>query len=362
MNSNKIAFFLPNLAGGGAERVVLNLLKGMSAQDIPLDLVVASTDGPYLEQIPDRVNIVNLNTGGVMKAVPSLSQYLKANRPVVMFSHMKHANVAAILATKLAGTKTKLVVVEHETLSASRSEVLRSKILPTAMKVLYPSADIIVGVSKGVAEDLDTQMGFAPGRVKVVYNPVVDPDLIDRATTLLEHEWFQPGSPPVFLGVGRFTVQKDFLNLIDAFAIVRQKTPARLLILGEGDLRGELEASIERHGIKADVSLPGFVQNPYAYMHNSNAFVLSSRWEGLPTVLIEAMACGCQVVATDCPSGPDEILAAGKYGALVPIENSAALAAAMLQTLEHPIDRNLSIERGMYFSHERAVAEYLKLV
>ena len=361
MHPKKIAFFLPSLAGGGAERVVLNLLKGMSAQGISLDLVVATTEGPYLEQVPEGVRVINLATGRVILAVPALSRYLKENRPIALIAHMNHANVAAMLARDLAGTKTRLILVEHSTLSVNKSKLLRNKLLPTMMRWLYPRAEVVVAVSRGVADDLDDRLGFESGTVRVVYNPVVDADLIAKAQISPDHAWFQPGSPPVFLGVGRFSAAKDFSNLINAFALVRQQKPARLIILGEGELRGELEAAIERHGITEDVSLPGFVQNPYAYMYNASAFVLSSRWEGLPTVLIEAMACGCPVVATDCPSGPQEILASGKYGILVPIENSTALADAMLQTLETPVSRDVLLERGMYFSHERAVAEYLEL-
>jgi glycosyltransferase involved in cell wall biosynthesis len=361
MSERRIAFFLPTLAGGGAERVALNLLKGMLELDIPLDLVVADAEGPYLDQVPAGVRLVNLGTGRVFRAIPALAKYLKETKPVAVLSHMNHANVAAILARDLAGVQTKLVGVEHETLSASKSPLLRSKFLPLMMKWLYPRADAIVGVSQGVADDLDCELGFVPGTVKTIYNPVVDRDLTAKSQAPVEHPWFQAGSPPVFLAVGRLSQQKDFSNLIQAFALVRQQKAARLMILGEGETRSELEAEIAALGITEDVSLPGFVQNPYAYMRNSTAFVLSSRWEGLPTVLIEAMACGCSVVATDCPSGPQEILAAGKYGLLVPIENAAALADAMVQTLETPIDRASSIERGMYFSSDRAVSEYLKL-
>jgi glycosyltransferase involved in cell wall biosynthesis len=358
----RIAFFLPNLAGGGAERVALNLLKGMMERDeILLDLVVADTEGPYLDQVPDRVRLVNLGTGRVTKAIPALAKYLKEYQPLALVSHMNHANIAAILAKELARSKTKLVVVEHDTLSASKSKLRRSRFLPPIMKWLYPRADVIVGVSQGVAEDLDAVLSFQPGTVKTVYNPVVDRALMMKAQASVEHPWFAAGSPPVFLAVGRLSPQKDFANLIAAFAIVRQQQAARLLILGEGDLRGELEAQIAALGIGEDVSLHGFVQNPYAYMSKAATFVLSSRWEGLPTVLIEAMACGCAVVATDCPSGPQEILAAGKYGLLVPIEDAAALAAAMLQTLEQPMTRADSIERGRYFSAERAVDDYLAL-
>ncbi len=361
MSERRIAFFLPTLAGGGAERVALNLLKGMLERDISLDLVLANAEGPYLEQVPDRVRIVNLGTSGVIKAIPALAKYLKENRPVGLLAHMNHANIAAILARDLAGVKTKLVGVEHDTLSASKSKLRRSKLLPPMMKWLYPRADAIVGVSQGVSTDLDCELGFQAGTVKTIYNPVIDRDTISKAEAPLEHPWFQAGSPPVFLAVGRLSPQKDFLNLIQAFGLLRQHQHARLMILGEGEMRSELEAKIDMLGIGEDVSMPGFVQNPYAYMSHATAFVLSSRWEGLPTVLIEAMACGCSVIATDCPSGPQEILAAGKYGLLVPIENATALADAMAKTLDHPVSRACLIERGMYFSNERAVAEYLKL-
>lgn len=361
MPERRIAFFLPTLAGGGAERVALNLLAGMLERDIPLDLVLADAEGPYLSQVPDRIRVINFGVSRVIKAVPALARYLKETQPVGLLSHMNHANMTAILARDLARVKTKLVGVEHETLSASKSQLRRSKLFPTMMKLLYPRADAIVGVSKGVSEDLDTQLGFKPGTVKTIYNPVVDPQLIAKSQEPVAHPWFQPDSPPVFLAVGRLSFQKDFENLIQAFALVRARKPARLIILGEGETRSELEAAIAKLGISEDVSLPGFVQNPYAYMRNSTALVLSSRWEGLPTVLIEAMACGCAVVATDCPSGPHEILAAGQYGRLVPVENAPALADAMVQTLDNPVSRDLSIERGMYFSADRAVSDYLNL-
>jgi glycosyltransferase involved in cell wall biosynthesis len=362
MSERRIAFFLPTLAGGGAERVALNLLKGMVERDILLDLVLADATGPYLDQVPAGVRLIDLGTGRVTRAIPALAKYLKEIKPVAMLSHMNHANVAAILARELARSKAKLVVVEHDTLSAVKSELSRSRFVPPAMKWLYPRATSIVGVSQGVSTDLDTELGFRPGTVKTVYNPVISPDLLAKANTPVDHPWFQPGQPPVFLAVGRFTPQKDFSNLIQAFGILRKQQDARLIILGEGDLRGDLEAEIAALDLGSDVSLPGFVQNPYAYMSKSTAFVLSSRWEGLPTVLIEAMACGCAVVATDCPSGPDEILGSGKYGLLVPIENATALAAAMIKTLDHPLDQASSIERGMYFSTDRAVSDYLNLL
>ncbi|NJS16372.1 MAG: glycosyltransferase [Nostocaceae cyanobacterium CSU_2_110] len=174
--------------------------------------------------------------------------------------------------------------------------------------------------------------------------------------------WFEKNSPPVFLAVGRLTEQKDFSTLIKAFSLVRKEKLARLIILGEGEARGQLEATIKNLGISEDVLLPGFTDNPYAYMYNANAFVLSSRWEGLPTVLIEAMACGCPVVATDCPSGPQEILAAGKYGELVCCGDVLALSKAMLNVLDNPINSEILTQRTQDFSFDKAVSRYLELI
>lgn len=361
MTKEPITFFLPNLAGGGAEKVVINLLKEMSQLNLPLDLVVSSTEGPYLNQIPKQVNLVNLAKGGVLKCVLPLSRYLKERRPRTLISHMSHANVAAMLASRLARTKTQLILVQHNTLSVDRSKLLRAKFVPMFMKWLYPYADNIVCVSSGVAQDLVCKLGLAKEKVKVIYNPVVNEELITASQAPLDHPWFQQGVPPVFLAVGRLTEQKDFITLLEAFALLRKQRLARLVILGEGELRGELEAKISQLGIALDVSLPGFVTNPYAYMSQASAFVLSSRWEGLGIVLIEAMACSCPVIATDCPNGPKEILEGGKYGYLTQVGDVVALSKAMLQVLDAPVNRDLLRQRAIYFSSKRAVSEYLDL-
>ncbi|MBW4633792.1 MAG: glycosyltransferase [Iphinoe sp. HA4291-MV1] len=358
----RIAFFLPTLHGGGAERVTVNLLKGMLERNISLDLVLANAKGPLLNQIPKQVRVVDLAAGRVVKAMLPLSRYLQQHRPFALLSHMSHANVVALLAKKLAHTNTKVVLVEHNTLSVEKSKLMRAKFVPPFMKWLYPSADAIVGVSKGVAQDLELQLGFPEGKVSVIYNPVVDNDLLTKAKAPLDHPWFQKGTPPVFLAVGRLTQQKDFPTLIKAFALLRKQRLARLLILGEGECRTELEEMIQMQGIAEDFALLGFVENPYAYMHNASAFILSSRWEGLGNVLIEAMACGCPVVTTDCPNGPKEILEAGKYGVLVPVGDAVALSTAMLQVLETPVNQDALMHRAMHFSTERAVSKYLELL
>ncbi|MEM6752565.1 MAG: glycosyltransferase [Cyanobacteria bacterium P01_C01_bin.38] len=357
-----IAFFLPSMEGGGAERVVINLLEEMLLQDISLDLVLAAAEGSFLNRVPSEVRIIDLAAGRVVKAVLPLSKYLKKYKPQALISHLAHANVMSVIAKELAHTDTELVLVEHNTLSASKSQLIRAKLVPPLMKLVYPRANHLVGVSQAVSNDLESQLCLNKGTVKTIYNPVVNNNLIAKAQAPLEHSWFTENSPPVFIAVGRLTAQKDFATLIKAFALLRQKKLARLIILGEGELRTELEKLIDNLGMSDAVLMPGFVANPYAYMSRSKAFILSSLWEGLPTVLIEAMACGCPVISTDCPSGPKEILEAGKYGELVPMSNVEALYKAMLNVLDLPINNKLLTERAMYFSFERAVSKYLNIL
>lgn len=358
----RIASFIPNLHGGGAERIVVNLLKGMLGKGFDLDLVLINADGPYLSQVPKEVRVINFGASRALKSIVPLSNYLRNNQPDAIISHLSEANVAAVLALKIACTKTKLVLVEHNTLSATKSKLVRARFVPPFMRRFYPRADAVVGVSKGVSQDLEIQLGLPKGKVSTIYNPIVDSELITKAKAPLDHPWFKKGCPPVFLAVGRLTQQKDFINLIQAFALVRKQKPARLLILGEGECRGELERMVKALGISEDVSLPGFVENPYTYMYRAGGYVLSSRWEGLPTVLIEAVACGCPVVATDCPSGPKEILTGGKYGPLVPVGNTLALSNAMLQILETPLSRDVLMQRALDFSIEQGVSKYLELL
>lgn len=361
MDNRKIAFFLPNLYGGGAERVAINLLKGMVKTNISLDLVLAEADGPYLNHVPDKVQVINFKANRVIKAILPLSNYLRTNQPSILVSHMSHANLIALLARSLAGTKTKLVLVEHDTLSASRPQLKRAKLIPPLLKWLYPNAEAIVGVSQGVSEDLQKYLDLPKEKIHVIYNPVVDDELLTKAQHPVNHPWFQPDSPPVFLAVGRLTEQKDFSTLLDAFALVKKQRSARLIILGEGESRTQLQTKIDDLQITEDVSLPGFVENPYSYMSRANAFVLSSRWEGLGNVLIEAMACGCPVIATDCPSGPREILADGKYGFLTPVGDAVELSQSMLKVLESPPSRDVLVNRASYFSVQNSVNQYLSL-
>ena len=359
-----IALFLPSLRGGGAEKVMVNLALGFVEQGLKVDLVLAKAEGPYLSRVPEEVRVVDLGARRVLYSLPGLVRYLRRERPQAMLSALNYANIVAIWAKLLARVQTHLVVSEHNTLSCSTQNAssVRVKLLPLLIKIFYPYADAVVAVSHGVAEDLITMTGLPMEKVKVIYNPVITPELFAKAEEPLGHPWFRPGEPPVVLGVGRLTKQKDFPTLIRAFALVRKERPARLMILGEGEERPKLETLARELGIEEDFVLPGFVENPYKYMKRASAFVLSSRWEGLPAVLIEALALGVPVISTNCPSGPAEILEHGKWGCLVPVGEPHLLARAILEILQNDVRIPSHKTAWERFSKENAVIAYLQVL
>lgn len=365
----RIAVLMQNL-GGGLETVVLNTLKGLTRYPCTIDLVVDCTEGLDANKIPAGVRIIDLKTPidarlkSSLRLLFPLIRYLRQEKPTVLFSHLIFVNVVAVIARAIAGVPLNLTLVEHNLLfqNSNKQDEPNSNLLPLAMHWLYPKADRVVAVSGGMASALEQWLRLPKETVEVIYNPVIDDELLDKAIAPVQHPWFAPDRPPVFLAVGRLVKAKDFPTLIQAFAQLRQHRDAKLVILGEGDRRFELEAMVKALDLATEVALPGFVKNPYAYMSRARAFVLSSRWEGLPTVLIEAIACGCQVVSTDCPHGPREILAGGKYGRLVPVGDVTALAEAMQLTLDTPIDPDLLKLRAQDFSIDRAVAQYLDAI
>lgn len=363
MKKLPIAFYLPSLRGGGAERVMVTLANGFAERGLAIDLVLAKAEGPYLNDVAPGVRVVDLGSRRVLASLPALVRYLRATRPRVMLSALNHANIIAIAARVLARVPARLIVSEHNNVSlpgrASRS--LRERAVLPLMRWAYPRADGVVAVSGGVADDLARAANLARERITVVYNPVVTPGLLEQASAPFEHPWFGASSSPVVLAVGRLTEQKDFATLIHAFAKVRARRPCRLVILGEGELRAELETLVAKLGLSADVALPGFSGNPFTWMGSATLFVLSSAWEGLPTVLIEAMACTTPVVSTDCPSGPAEILEDGRWGRLVPVGDVDALADAMLATLAETTHPDVA-SRAQDFGVEQAVAGYLQIL
>ena len=355
----KVALFLPNMAGGGAERVFALLAEGLAERGIDTEVVLVQAIGPHLAAVAAAVPVIDLHVSATRYSLLPLARYLRRRRPDVMVTALGHANIIAVWARWLARVRTVVVITHHLSLPPKRSSPgarwwagLRSR--------FYPWADAIVAVSRDMAVELATGIGVPRDRIDVILNPVITPDLAAQADAPLEHPWFARGQPPVLIGIGRLVRQKDFQTLIRAFALVRQQRPARLMILGEGEERPELEAVARELGVSDDVAMPGFVANPYPYLKGSTAFVLSSLYEGLPTVLIEALALGTPVVSTDCRSGPREILEDGGLGRLVPVGDANALADAINATLdEQPTP--VAAERLHEYRQADAVENYVRL-
>ena len=372
---------------------MLHLAKAFAEQGHRIDLLLCQRKGPYVDKIPSGVHVIELGPMGAISSrikvllthpellkalclpilfalkppktiryLQSLSTYLTRERPDALLSAKTPANLVAIWAKRLAKVQTRIIVSERTHLSMSNQESPKWRwryIAPLIGKV-YPQTDRILAVSHGVADDLATCTGLPRATIGTIYNPTLTADIAKKIKASISHPWFSPNTLPVILGIGRLVPQKDFPTLLKAFAYVNRKYPARLLILGEGRERATLEALASELNIEQNVSLPGFEPNPYAFLARASVFALSSAWEGLPNALIEALACGCPVVSTNCPSGPQEILSNGTFGPLVPVGDHIALAEAILHILEHPPNVAKLQSRGAEFDIGTITEQYLQ--
>jgi glycosyltransferase involved in cell wall biosynthesis len=358
-----IALFIRSLYGGGAEKMKLNLARSFLEQGLKVDIVLAKKEGSLLKSVPSGVRLVDLEAKSKLDILPKLIGYLKREKPLNLVASLHYPCEIALLAKRLAGVSTKVTVSEHNHLSIESqcTNQISVRLTPLAARLFYPWADSIMAVSQGVADDLANVTKISRERIQVIYNPVITTEILSKAKEPVEHPWFALGQPPVILGVGRLYPQKDFPTLIRAFGEVRKIRPARLVILGSGPEQENLEKLIQELGLEKDVALLGFVNNPYAYMARAGVFVLSSIFEGLGNVLIEALAVGTPVISTDCKSGPSEILANGKYGFLTPVGDSQKMAEAILSVLSgntKQVDSNWLQQ----FTLEICTAKYLNML
>ena len=359
----RIAFFAPSFHPSGAERVTLNLVQGIAERGRPVDIVLTVAEGTLLKELPSEVRVVDLRASRMIRSLLPLTRYLRRERPRVLISQMNHTNIVALWASRLAGQDTPVVATVHNTLSQTtrHARSLGERLGPHLLRRFYPWAASVVAVSQGAADDLVRLGGLPPDLIEVIYNPVITPSTVESLRRTPGHPWLGDGGPPVVLGVGRLTRQKDFANLLRAFSVVRQRRSARLLILGEGTERPALTALVSELKLGDAVDLPGWRPDVLACMAHSAVFVLSSAWEGLPTVLIEALAAGTRVVSTDCKSGPREILRGGRLGALVPVGDPAALARAIEEALDCPPAAPPG-EALAPFTRDAAVDHYLQII
>ena len=317
--------------------MLVHLSRGLIDFGRRVDFLVGRAEGPYLALLPSRVRLVELGSSNPWMMLLPLTRYFRRERPRVCLS-AKRSHLEALRARRLAGVDTTIFVRVGTTPSQrdSHRSAFRRWRNDRGMRRVYSRAHGVIAVSRGVAEDIARNARLPLERIHVVPNPVIPPELPDLASSAVDHPWLAAPGPPVILGAGGLRRSKDFPTLLRAFARLRERRALRLVILGEGRQRPRLEALAAKLGVRDDVSLPGFVANPYSYMARARIFVLSSLWEGSPNVVVEAMAVGTPVVCTDCPSGPREILGRGTYGALVPVGDADAMAGAMAATLDAP--------------------------
>jgi glycosyltransferase involved in cell wall biosynthesis len=372
---------------------MLHLAEAFATSGHKVDLLLCQTKGAFLATVHPTINVISLKPTpdwvsrlSVLSANPKLfftlllpillpskppktirfltdlTHYLGREQPDALLSAKTHANLVAIWARKIADVQTRIVVSERSTMSTviKKSRKWRWRFTLPLIRKVYPQADLVVAVSNGVADDVSSCTGLSRQRIVTIYNPTLTKHIEAQSILPVSNPWFGTEKIPVILGVGRLVPAKDFPILLKAFAHIRAKRPVRLLILGEGRERQALENLAVELGIATDFLLPGFVTNPYAFMSRAAVFVLSSLLEGLPNVLIEALACGCPVVSTNCPSGPQEILANGDFGPLVPVGDDRALAEAILHTLEHPPNAERLRARAAEFDIQTIADQYLQ--
>lgn len=366
LDQDRIALLVPILAGGGAERVMVNLARALVAEGVSVDMVVLRAEGEYLEEVRAMagVRLVVLGCARSTTSAVAIARYLRRERPFAAISALYTLTLSCIVAARAARYRGSVIATIHNTVSTdiATGPPLLGRLWLSAIRLVLPGADAVVAVSSGVADDLRSATGIASERVHVIYNPVVSPRMLEAATEAAAHPWLsQAADSPVIVGVGRLTPQKDFATLLRAFRLVRRQRPCKLLILGEGPERPELERLAAQLGIAGDVDMPGFAANPYAALARAATFVLSSRWEGLPTVLIEALALGVPLVSTDCPSGPREILGDGRLGRLTPVGDEEAMASAILSQLQQERDPARGAALGEPYTFRAAAAAYLRL-
>jgi len=355
----RIAFHFPRLASGGVEKMRIVLATELLSRGIQVDFVLCQASGEYLDQVPAGVRVIDLKASRTLNSVFPLVRYLNRERPDRLVSSLGPQNIVAIVASRLSRAKTPVYVTQHNALSRQASnETMAQRVVPILYRWLLPRADGVIAVSRGIAIDMAARCAVPLERIQVVYNPAYS-----GVSTETGEPSLPEGVTRYVLAIGRLVEQKAYPDLLAAFATVaREDAGLDLLVLGNGPLLADLEELARELGIERRVHFLGFVKNPAAYLAGCSVFVLSSRYEGFGNVIVEALSVGAKVVSTRCDFGPDEILADGKYGVLVPVGDQSALAVAMRDALDSDVDRASLIARAKEFSPGTVTANYLRVL
>jgi glycosyltransferase involved in cell wall biosynthesis len=351
-----LAVFLATSGHSGVDRLAKNLIPALARRGYRIDQLKVREHGPNLPEIPEGVRVIDLGTRHAYNSLLPVARYLRRERPRSLFCDKDRVNHTALLARALAGVSTHLTLSMGTTVSVDlekRGAFHRWK-TRLSMGKLYPFADNVIVTSEGVADDMAAYTGLARGLIHVVPCPIVPATVFEGCFGKPDHPWFHDGGPPIVMGLGELSYRKDFATLLRAFAKLKQERDCRLMIIGRGKGQDRLRTLAGELDVADALALPGFVDSPYAWLAQASLFAFTSRWEGLGFALIEALAVGVPSVSTDCPSGPREILADGRYGPLVPVADPDALAAAMGETLAHPLPREMLQQAARPYEIETA--------
>ena len=353
---------LPDVTGGGAERVALHLISHWIEAGHEVDLVLLRPRGDLLALVPPQARIVDLGTERMRSALLPLARYLRERRPHAVHASMWPMPILALAAKRLARVPTRVVASEHTALSKQYANrgAIHALLLRNSIAWFYPRADVRIAVSHDAADDLAQLAGLDRRSIEVVYNPVSIPAPPARSAERDEPLW--PAASGRILCVGRMTAEKNHALLLRAFAELRRRRPATLMLVGQGPLRGELERLAAELGIADDVIFRGFVLDPHPFYASADLFALPSNLEGYPLVLVEALLHGLPVVSTDCRSGPREILDNGRFGTLVACNDVPGFAAALEACLSRPPDALALQARGAALAGDQVLRRHTELM
>lgn len=359
----KIFLFQLGLGHGGATRSNLRIASGLADRGLNITLVYGHGSIENETLIPHNLQTIKLDSSKNLSILIKLAKLLQIQKPSLVIAGAIQPNIVVFLAKLLSMNETKVMFIDRvaPSIEITHKRKFIYKILPLLMRIFYYKVDKVIAVSHECAEDIKKIVGEIGERLTVIYNPAITEEKLSKSYLPVSHPYFLL-EVPVLVSVGRLVKQKDFATLIKAFALVLQKMNCTLLILGEGEERESLESLIHDLNIQNNVELLGHIDNPHPYLRNADLFVLSSAWEGLPNVLLEAMAYGTSVVSTNCVSGPKEILYDGALAPMVDVGDYSAMADAILDTLKTPQDPEKLIARANDFNETKSLTMYENLI
>lgn len=360
----EILIFYRSLNQGGVQRMMVNFANHLANAGNSVTLLLIRKEGEFLDLVDSKINVVALNNDSYLSILPTLINILNKNSFDILFTATPSLNIMSILGVRLSSSKTKVIISER---SSTIKELMGTKfglykLSFLLVPIFYRFAHAIVAVSKGVADDLAKFALLDRDRIIVIYNPAYDESAKDIYKDPSLDSWFMTENIPVVISAGRLSEQKNFKLLVDAVSILSKKREIRLIILGEGPLKAELQNQINQLGLTAHIKLLGFKINPISWIYQSDLFVLSSLWEGFGNILVDALSAGKTIVSTNCKSGPAEILENGKFGYLLDSFEANDMAQLIDYALDNLIDSEVLIQRAENFSKSNIMKSYTSLI